>query len=377
MVDSTDVVRYRLYRQSPTDATMQLAATSDIQRGTIPGLQTGTLYGLQVAGVNSLNVEGPRSEIAYVRPSVFGVSVDGSAVFTSNPVVSVELSSGGFNQVRLAESPAQLGQTNYQLVPGGLVLTFQFTGGDGVKTVYAQYRDAVSGSESDVVSDDIQLDRQASIASVTQDTGGAVKTAGQTIHFTLTAGEVEGFATVDIGNARTGLRLYDDGTHGDAVAADGTYELSYVVEATIDCNDVPVTGRFTDRAGNTAPSVQAAGLVTISNPPPAVTLSDPVNQGGGRVLLLWEQSSIPDFQAYRVWYAPTSPVLASAQRILDTTIVSRTVSTTVVDNLPVSSTRYFMIQVVDAAGNVSPPSNEKSIVVSGPAPSSARLLPKP
>jgi len=374
MADSTDVVRYRLYRQSPTDATMQLAATSDIQRGTVPGLQTGTLYGLQVAGVNSLNVEGPRSETAYVRPSVFGVSVDGSAVFTSNPVVSVELSNGGFTQVRLAETPAQLGQTNYQLVPGGLVLTFQFTGGDGTKTVYAQYRDPVSGSESGVVSDDIQLDRQASIGSVTQDTGGAVKTSGQTIHFTVTAGEVEGFATVDIGNARTGLRLYDDGTHGDAVANDGTYELSYVVEATIDCNDVPVTGRFTDRAGNVAPSMQATGLVTISNPPPAVTLSDPVNQGGGRVLLLWEQSSVPDFQSYRVWYAPTSPVLASAQRILDTTIVTRTVSTTVVDNLPAGSVRWFMVQVVDAAGNASPASNEKSIVVSAPAPTSARLL---
>jgi fibronectin type III domain protein len=365
IADSSAVAGYRMYRQGPADPTFRLAGATTIQRGAVSGLQTGTVYGFQVAAVNSEGVEGPRSETALARPALYAVAVNGSAEVTSNAAVSLQLSTGGFSQVRAAESLAALAQTNYQLVPGSLVLPLVFTGGDGVKVAYAQYRDGGSGAESAVVSDDIQLDRQAVISSVTQNAGAAPRSAGFTIHFTLTSGETDGVATVDIGSTRTSIRLYDDGTHGDATAGNGTYEVDYVVEATIDANDVPVTGRFTDRAGNIAVPVQAAGLVTISNPPPAVTLSDPLNQGGGKVLLLWEQSSVLDFQSYRVWHAPNSPAITSGQRILDTTITVRTAATVVVSGLAPGATRYFVVEVVDAAGNATP-SNEKSIVVSAP-----------
>ena len=369
--DSAEVASYNVYRQSQNDASFQLDGSAVTQRRTVANLQTGLLYAFQIAAVSSEGLEGPRSQTVFARPTILSIGVNGMAEVTSNPNVVVQITASGFNQARLAQSLVELPQVNYQNIPASGVISFLLAGGDGDKTVYAQFRDSGTGAQSSIVSDDILLDRFAQISVVTQNTAGAVKTAGNVIHFRLTSGETDGGATADIGNARSGIRLYDDGTNGDATAADGTYEVDYVVEATIDANDVPVTGRFTDRAGNGALPVQAAGLVTIRNPPPPVTLIDAIPQGGGRVLLEWSQSNVADFQSYRVWHAATSPVLSAAAPILDTTITVRTTAIVTVDGLFPGVTRHFLVEVVDAAGNATE-SNERSTVPTGPSLSGSR-----
>ena len=351
MSDSTAVGSYRIYQEGPGESVYHLAATTTIQRGTITGLQTGSVYLFKVAGVNVLGLEGPSSEVVGVRTGIIGILINGGAEFTSSTSITVLTTAAGFNQVRLSSRTDSLASAAWQNLPAGGALGFQLSGADGAKSVYGQFRDSNTGTESGVVSDGITLDRFAQILSVSENTLGVPKTAGQVIHFKLVAGERGGSATVDIGFTRTGIRLFNDGTNGDAVADDDTLAVDYVVEPTFDVNGAQILGRYTDRAGNFAAQVAAPGLVTIRNPPPAVTLLSAIRQSAGKVLLTWTESGASDFFSYKVWHAVGTPVLSSASRILDTTITVRTSNTFVVSGLTGGTTYGFAIEVVDGAGN--------------------------
>lgn len=351
MSDSTGVASYRVYLQGPGDTGFRLAASPTLQRGSVTGLQTGSSYLFKVSGVNTAGLEGPASEAVAARLGEIGVLINSGTEFTSSATVTVQATAAGFNQIRLAARTDSLAAASWQnLVSGGLA-SFVLTGADGAKTVYAQFRDSNTGTESAVVSDNITLDRFAQILTVSENTLGAAKTAGQVIRFRLVAGERGGSATIDIGSTRTGIRLFNDGTNGDFVADDDTLAVDYVVEPTFDVNGAQITGRFTDRAGNFAAPVAAPGLVTIRNPPPAVTLQKAIRQSAGKVLLQWTESGASDFFSYRVWHAVGLPVLSSASPVLDTIITVRTSNTFVVSGLTGGTTYGFAIEVVDGAGN--------------------------
>ena len=74
----------------------------------------------------------------------------------------------GVTDMRLSND----GTTFSAYIPFATTTSWTLTPGDGVKTVYAQFRDAV-GNESDVVSDDIEL--QAPIAPADATSPGAKK----------------------------------------------------------------------------------------------------------------------------------------------------------------------------------------------------------
>jgi hypothetical protein len=317
-----------------------------------------------------------RKHVLNPLPDVASIQIENGAEFTRDPGVVILLVAGGFERVRLAETTGALAPSAYRAISAADTARFRVTGADGPKRVYAQFLDDQTGTESAVVWDDIVLDRAAVVDSVSHSAGIVPRTAGYVIHFRLrTAGELNGSAAVDIGTVRTGIELFDDGTRGDTQAADGIYETDYTVEATYDANADPVTGRFTDRAGNQATPVQAPGLITISNPPPAVTLLSAIPQGRGRVLVQWSQSGAADFQAYRVWHAPTTPVLIAPNRKLDSTVADRTTTTFVTDSLAVGTSQRFVVEVVDNAANASA-SNEVAVTPTGaqeaPATSASR-----
>ncbi len=362
MADSSGVSSYTIYMQGPSDATYGRAGTSPIQRGTVSTLQTGALYLFKVAAVNAVGLEGPLSEPIALRPTVIAIVLNANADVTSNPNVSVQITAAGFNQIRLSGRTDSLATSAYQNLGGASVVGFTLSGADGSKRVFGQFRDSNSGSESAVVFDDIQLDRFAQIDSLGHDGGGLPRTAGDVIRFAIKS-EKDGSASVDIGSARIGLKLYDDGTNGDDLAGDGRYKLAYTVEPSFDANSVPITGRFSDRAGNLAIAAVSPLLVTIRNPPPAVTLQSAIRQSAGKVLLQWSESGAGDFFSYRVWHAVGTPVMTSPGRILDTTITVRTTTTFAVTGLTAATLYGFAVEVVDNAGNATA-SNELTATAS-------------
>jgi hypothetical protein len=348
MSDSSGVGSYRIQARGPADADFVDRATTPIQRGTVSGLQTGGSYAFRVVAVTPAGLRGPASEAVLAQPATIALLINNNDEFTRDETVTVTTTGVGFDQIRLGESPGSL--SGYRNLDGAGASDFTFAGADGVRTLYGQLRVAATGAESPVLSDAIRLDRVAAIESVSW-TG--TPTPGAAVRFQLDANETDGQAAVDIGTSRTGIVLRDDGSGGDPVAGDGIYEALYTVETTFDANAAPVVGRFTDRAGNQAPPAQAAAFITIVNPPPAVTLLAAVPQGGGRVLLQWTQSGAGDFFAYRIWHAPTSPVLSSPGRALDSTMTARSATILVTDSLAVGVAQRFVVEVVDLAGNAS------------------------
>ncbi|MBN1606538.1 MAG: hypothetical protein JW940_07880 [Polyangiaceae bacterium] len=139
--------------------------------------------------------------------------------------------------------------------------------GTGRLTVAVRVRD-VWGNGPTSADATVTLDtRPPTITSVSHDASGSLG-MGQTIHFTLEADEPDGQAWVNLGDVHPDIRLYDDGTHGDAVAGDGVFERDY----TVCFGDQPggqVMGGYLDPAGNPAVEVAAPGLVSIAIEPVA------------------------------------------------------------------------------------------------------------
>ena len=100
---------------------------------------------------------------------------------------------------------------------------------------------------------------------VTQDTGGCLLFVSDIIHFSLDAGETGGTATVNLGEVKSGILLFDDGTNGDTIANDGIYERDYVTTNSDVTRAALVTGHFTSAGGQHAEPVSAAGLITITD----------------------------------------------------------------------------------------------------------------
>ena len=128
------------------------------------------------------------------------------------------------------------------------------------------------------------LRKESNIGEVTEDTGGCLKFVGDTIHFTINAGETGGTASVDIGQVREGIRLYDDGTNGDLIPTDGIYERDYVTQAVDIARSAKITGHFISTDGKEASPEQASGVVTItdwesneiSTDPFLINMKDPI-----------------------------------------------------------------------------------------------------
>ena len=191
------------------------------------------------------------------------VTINNDDVFTTSPAVRLTLGSSDCVQMRVRNDE---NFTDNDFVPcANHIDNFVLSGGDGVRTVFAQFKDTL-GNVSASASDSILLDTQATISSVTEDSFGAPLDRNDPLHLTLTTGEV-GTATVDIVGHDDGIQLYDDGTHGDAVADDGTFERDYVIALNADVTGATVVGHFTDAHGNHAQDVSAVTTVTILVPP--------------------------------------------------------------------------------------------------------------
>ncbi|MCK4679865.1 hypothetical protein KAT82_01965, partial [bacterium] len=169
------------------------------------------------------------------------------------------------------------------------------------------------------------------------------------IHFTLTAGEIHGEATVDLGTL-TRIALYDDGTGGDTVPEDGVYERDYTIEPGVEVVNGSVTGNFTDDVGNRAEPVLAAGTVTVLDPPAAVEMGTPVPLSERMIALSWSRNNDEDFSAYKLYRSYVPGVDESTQRELIGDISNQSITDDTDMGLEPDSTYYYAVYVVDRTG---------------------------
>jgi fibronectin type 3 domain-containing protein len=350
MSDTTDIEEYMVYRwEVIEDETedLELLNTATTSYYADEEVRNGTEYAYAVSAVNTHGLEGLLSSTITATPAIYGVTIDNGQMKTPSRNVTLTMSAAAGTQLMQLSNNENLVGAQWQ--PFRTTSAWELEGGDGVKNVYARFRDG-EDNDSTIASDGIILDTRAVIESVTEDTQGASMVAGETIHFTLDAQELYGQAEVDIGNVVIAIALYDDGVGGDTVPNDGVYERDYVIEIGVEILDGTVSGFFTDDVGNQAEPVVAQTLVTILDPPTSVTLNPPVPISERRIGLSWTRNNDSDFDSYRLYRSYIPGVDTSSERELIADITNQTLTDFTDTGLEPDSTYYYAVYVFDDIG---------------------------
>jgi hypothetical protein len=269
------------------------------------GVRNGRTYAYRVAAGVSGRF-GVRTEEIEARPGLFTIILGNDDEVTRDRNVPVSFLVPSADAVRLSEDPDHF-TAPWQGATDNVSWTL--SPGDGVKTVYAQFR-LSDGSESLPVFDAIRLDTRAEIESFAFD-GQRVRSPGDPIHFRMVTGEPNGDAQVNVSGVFTSVPLFDDGTSGDRVAGDGTYERNLTIPASAAVEDQDVFGSFVDQAGNVAAETSAPLLLTVRSYPEPVDLLNPLVSeppDDPAVTLRWSTSSEESFSAYRIFRSESAPV---------------------------------------------------------------------
>jgi hypothetical protein len=375
-VDSLGGIAYfKIYRSDSTGVDPKLydSTASATTTYTDLGLKNGREYFYQISSVATDKLEGYKSVKVSAVPNLFALTINSGAKYTNNRSVTIGLTGASNTRHVIISEDSLFGDASWQTFSGSKNFTLSF--GEGTKYVYVKFRDQDGNESSDLYWDDIILDTQASISSVTENTAGQSKQAGQIIHFTVSAAETEGTAKLDLGTVRD-IVLFDDGTQGDAFANDGIYELDYVIPTDVEMQDAVVTGKFTDAAGNPAPSKTATGRVTIVKTPEPVNLFTPyaVPNSYSSITLNWSASNETDFSAYRLYRSRLAGVDSSDSLIAN---VANKSTTTYTDTALSETTWYHYRVFVFDANNLSAGSNEDSARTNQNTPPTAVVLATP
>jgi fibronectin type 3 domain-containing protein len=338
------ISKYFIYRSDQGPDTLDLYDSTTNQNYTDTRVLNGIRYYYEISSLSTSGIEGYRSPFITGIPGVYSIVIDNEAEYTNGRAVSVNPTApDGTSHIMLSNSEdfSLSKWQNYSNSVG-----WELGDGDGQKTVYALFKDNEGNQTSDFYSDDIILDTKAEIDSFYIATGESNFAPGETIHFVLVAGEIEGAAEVSISDVGS-FDLYDNGSNGDPTAYDGSYEFDYVIPLTVEVVDVSVAGNFTDRAGNSAAAVSLPYLLTINKAPQAPVLSA-VGAEEDQIELSWVVKSIPDFSKYRL-YRDDNAGVTEASELITTISSQNTVTYTDIDLEP-SRTYYYRLFIYDQSG---------------------------
>ncbi len=353
MTDPTDVDYYRIYAADLANAAYTLRDTSSALTRTVTGLLLNREYFFKVAAVRSAGTEGKRSASVSVRIPAVSLVIAGNNEFTNSRSVEVALNAGlGATEFKLSEdstfSSAPIENFTAQT-------RFELSTGDGIKRVYARYYYGDGSRTNAAIFDEITLDTRAMISSFTFAPASVLQT-GDTVTFTLTAGESKGTASASFVGAPN-ISLYDDGVSPDATSNDGVYAGRWVIPVGVSANGVEVEGKFTDGAGNEALPAKAPNLMTIRPIPQPVSIVSTLAISTYQIDILWTQATSPDFRSYRLYRGTTATVTASSTLV--TTVNNKTAVGYTDTSLNANTMYYYRVYLVDSFG-VSTPSNVDS-----------------
>ncbi|HHL73576.1 MAG TPA: hypothetical protein ENJ29_13805 [Bacteroidetes bacterium] len=350
-VEKPEVIRkFNVYRGDSLNASYLFLDSTLTTQYTDREVQNGREYFYRVTSVNTSGLESLSSDPISAKANVYAINIENGAEYTASRQVTIDVTAPtGTTFITLSNDSSFSGATPQ---PFQSPITWTLSLGDGRKTVYAKFRDPDGNETAAFVQDQITLDTQAVIRSVTENTNGQSKRAGDVIHFTLNAGESGGTAMVSIVDGPQDILLYDNGSNGDTTPDDGLYEVDYTVPDDADVSQAKVRGSFTDRVGNVAAVYTASTRVTILKEPAAVTAFIPTTEGDGKtsLRLTWSASQdAHDFSNYSI-YRRTEPNVTDENGKLVTTITSVSITSYVDGGLTAGTTYYYRIYVFDKTG---------------------------
>jgi fibronectin type 3 domain-containing protein len=335
--DASKISQYLIYRG---DTTATLPEVIDSTAGlsyTDMNLRNSLRYVYQVASIGKNSLESKRSSPVSATPNTFSVSIGDGARYTKLVDVALNLAAPAGTRLVMLDNDSQFVDATWQNYSTSR--SWRLTPGDGVKHVYARFRDGEGNETSRYYSDEIILDSRANIVSVTENSNGRVLKAGDVVHFAIVADETDGTASVDVSGFGT-INLY----LSDAAALPPTYEVDFTIPGAVDVIDGTVTGNFTDAAGNRAASRAALTYLNVANPPlPSQLSSFAVSEA--EMSISWTKSSATDFASYML-FRSTSAGVDSTATLVKTETNFNTTSYNDTD-LKVGVTYFYALYTVD------------------------------
>lgn len=354
-------VRYEVYRatspgitgtSSPRIASMADAGTVQFNDA---GLDEGATYYYKVYVVNDLNEKTGSNEIAASTDDQPPTAV------VLDPVSSV-------TQTSLTLTWSQNGNTDfkayrvYRSTTAGVTdVTGTQVGGDitnrtttflddsglntGINTYYYRVYVVDQANNKTRSNEVVAQDTQANIQSASF-TPTTPRQPGQVVHFIVTpvGTELGGSAQITIAGHGGTITARDNGTGGDQSANNGVYETDFTIPASLRGVGLAVTAVFTDAAANQSAPFQFPNLLSITDPPAAVTLFSVQDSTTTTISLLWSQSADPDFQRYEL-YRSTTPSVSKSTSFRVTTIVDVSANSFTDTNLEEGMTYYYRVYV--------------------------------
>ena len=369
VANTEGVTEYRIYRAEGAAGEFQFRDSTPDMFYVDDQVVNGVLYRYQIASVKN-SLEGVRSTTVQAIPNVFSIVLEGGALATSGNsidtgslLIRVDLVAPATTvSWEVSEDSTFVAAPIRRFDPGAPTGIIRLSSGDGLKTVYGRFN-GEGGSESERVQATIRLDTRAIILEVTEDShdlvahpGGPILGVNDTLHVTVEADTTGGQAEVDIGNAYFNLRLFDDGSNGDAVALDGVYERDFVVTAGLEVVDGVIVGSLRDDVGNFANEVFSATKVTIQDPPGAVSFAR-IEVLGGSANLYWTRNNDSDFAEYRLYRSDpngTLDLVNVQNNLLVATFDTVSETSRTVSGLAAGATYQFGITVADQNGFIAP-----------------------
>jgi fibronectin type 3 domain-containing protein len=345
LTDSTGVDRFRVYSALASDSVFTRLDSTSEYRIELTRLPLNQVIGLRVTAVNASGTEGDPSQVVTAIAGLLSITIANGDEFTNSRDVQMQLNAPStVDYVMLSEDSALTGAV---VEPFQSQRLFTLSDGDGVKTVYARFIFS-DGTESGVaVSDQITLDTYVRISSVNFMPVEAAFASGDTLQFSIDAGEEGGAAYVSFAGV-SNLTLNDKGLDGDETASDGIYGRSYVIPFGVTVVDGAVDGHFTDAAGNQAEIVQAERLLQIRTAPLPVQVTSATALSSWEIDLRWSESSSQAFALYRVYRATTRTVSDTSELVSS---IEGAGTTSWVDTSLAQNTKYFYrVYVVDLSG---------------------------
>ena len=348
------ISRYLIYRGDTTFAAPELIDSTTSLSYADTGLRNTLRYIYQVTAIGTNGMESDFSRAVSATPNIYTVLISDNSRFTNSRQVTVSFAAPAGTRLVLLANDAQF--TGAQWSNFSASRSWELTAGDGVKSVYARFRDAEGNEVAETVIDEIVLDTRAEIISITEDSQGATLSAGDVIEFSMSTGETEGTASVDIDNVAT-ITLLESGA--------GVYSGAYTIPGGIDVIDATITGNFTDAAGNRASELTLTSFVNIANPPEAAQLAAFVVSEES-IELSWTRSSASDFQGYQIFRSETATVNSSSLLVRSET--SATNTTFRDTDLEPGKDYYYIVYTIDRTGLRSASNTVKSTTKSNEVP---------
>jgi len=332
------VSKYRVYTAREADASFNLADSTTDTSITLDGLVPNRDYAFAVSAVTTGNVEGERSTPLVATVSLLSIQLDGGDDYTRDRSVTVRVNANSaVTHIRLSEDPT-LSDATFVLFSGTQTTFSLESPGDGVKTVYAELQFDDGATTATPLVDSIILDTKVAIKSVSFANPTTVFAAGDTIRFSLDAGETGGTASVSFSGSPT-ITLDDDDE-------DSVYTGEWVVPTNFNVSGVLVTGRFSDAAGNGPITQSAANTLSISTAPLPVTVSA-LAVSSYEIKVSWSEATTTDFAAYKVYRGTSAAVDDSDPPIR--TIATKTIRTFTDTTLQDDTEYFYRVYVVTGA----------------------------